>query len=143
MVASVFLSFLTVPSAAEALEEKVTAAIRSTISSLSSPSQALLYSALTNPDHHRQQDSHLALLKNRYLTLKQCVQGAGLAHYPFNSAFFMLLPTDKDAEVLRRHLLTKGLGVVSIPSRDALRVSYSTVSAETIPEMVDILAKNL
>ena len=134
---------MTAPSAAAALEEKVIAAIRSTISALPSPSQALLHSALSDSEYKIQQRQHLNLLNNRYLTLKHCVEKAGLKPYPFNSAFFMLLPTSTNSEAIRKKLLTKGLGAVSIPSGDALRVSYSTVPAAVIPEMVDILAKNL
>jgi len=138
-----FLSFLTNASSASVLEEKVVAAIRSTISALPSPSQALLSSALDDPDYRNQQRSHLNLLKNRYETLKNCVYDAGLKPYPFNSAFFMLLPTERDSESIRQQLLNQGLGTVSIPSGEALRVSYSTVPASVIPEMVEIIAKNL
>ena len=61
----------------------------------------------------------------------------------FNSAFFALVRTPIDAEEMRKYLLTKGVGVVSVPAQKAIRVSYSTVSVENIPKMIAIIAAAL
>jgi aspartate/methionine/tyrosine aminotransferase len=66
-----------------------------------------------------------------------------IPYFPFNSAFFVLVRTKGDAEMTRKKLLTKGVGVVSVPSFQAVRVSYSTVSIEKIPQMIRIIAETI
>ena len=126
-------------SGAAALEEKFIACIRSTVSALPSPSQALVYSALVDPTLDAQIRDIRSVLRERYITLKQELQNSSLLYWPFNSAFFALIHTPQDPEQTRRTLLNHGVGLVSFPSAQALRLSYSTVAQKDIPALIDIV----
>lgn len=125
--------------AAAALEEKFIACIRSTVSALPSPSQALVYSALKDPTLETQIQDIRAVLRKRYTVLKQELDASGLLYWPFNSAFFALIHTPEPPETTRRVLLNRGVGLVSFPAAHALRLSYSTVSEGDIPAMINIV----
>lgn len=126
-------------SGAAALEEKFIACIRSTVSALPSPSQALVQSALVDPTLEEQVQKIRSVLKARYITLKHELQNSSLAHWPFNSAFFALIHTPQDPERTRRRLLDRGVGLVSFPAAQALRLSYSTVARKDIPALIEIV----
>jgi aspartate/methionine/tyrosine aminotransferase len=134
-----FLSFAANPAAAEVLEEKVIACIRSSISALSSIGQALLYEALLAEDLVKQQEQNRQVVRERYQVLKRELAQTKLSYWPFNSAFFAVVNVTEDPELVRHKLLERGVGVVSIPSAGALRISYSTVPAAMLPELVQIL----
>ena len=138
-----FVTFLCNPQAAPVLEEKVIASIRSTVSALPSPSQAMVLKALLSKTLDEEVKEIRGLLYKRYQTLKTAMDARNIPYFPFNSAFFVLVRTPIDAEEMRRYLLTKGVGVVSVPAQQAIRVSYSTVSVEKIPRMIDIIADAL
>ena len=138
-----FVSFLCSPKVAPVLEEKVIASIRSTVSALPSPSQAMVLRALQSETLDAEVKEIRGLLYRRYQTLKSSMDIHDIPYFPFNSAFFALVRTPIDAEEMRKYLLTKGVGVVSVPAQQAIRVSYSTVSVENIPRMVDIIADAL
>ena len=125
--------------AAAALEEKFIACIRSTVSALPSPSQALVHSALIDPTLDTQIQSIRSVLRDRYTTLKHELQQSSLLYWPFNSAFFALIHTPQDPEQTRRKLLERGVGLVSFPAAQALRLSYSTVAQKDIPALIDIV----
>ena len=125
--------------AAAALEEKFIACIRSTVSALPSPSQALVYSALIDPNLDSQIQDIRNVLRRRYSVLKQELDSSGLLYWPFNSAFFALVHTPEDPEKTRRILLERGVGLVSFPAAQALRLSYSTVAEQDIPAMIKIV----
>ena len=134
-----FLSFATSSAASEVLEEKAIACIRSSISALSSIGQALLYEALCAEDLLEQQEKNRTVVRERYQVLKRELSQTKLSYWPFNSAFFAVVNVAGDPEEVRHRLLERGVGVVSIPSAGALRISYSTVPADMLPEMVQIL----
>ena len=129
--------------AAPVLEEKVIASIRSTVSALPSPSQAMVLKALQSETLDAEVKEIRGLLYKRYQTLKTAMDARQVPYFPFNSAFFVLVRTPIDAEEMRQYLLTKGVGVVSVPAQQAIRVSYSTVSVENIPSMINIIADAL
>ena len=138
-----FVTFLCSQQVAPVLEEKVIASIRSTVSALPSPSQAMVLRALLSDTLDTEVKEIRGLLYRRYETLKKAMDALDIPYFPFNSAFFALVRTPIDAEQMRKYLLTKGVGVVAVPAQQAIRVSYSTVSVEKIPEMVNIIAAAL
>lgn len=138
-----FVTFLCSQRAAPVLEEKVIASIRSTVSALPSPSQAMVLRALQSSSLDAEVKEIRGLLYQRYVTLKRAMDAHDIPYFPFNSAFFTLVRTPIDAEEMRKYLLTKGVGVVAVPAQQAIRVSYSTVSVANIAQMVDIIAKAL
>lgn len=138
-----FVTFLCNAEAAPVLEEKVIASIRSTVSALPSPSQAMVLKALQSETLDAEVKEIRGLLYRRYQTLKTAMDARNIQYFPFNSAFFVLVRTPIDAEEMRQYLLTKGVGVVSVPAQQAIRVSYSTVSVENIPSMINIIADAL
>ena len=137
-----FISFNATGEAAKALEEKACASIRSTTSAIPSPSQALVMAALTCPDLEQQLAAIRADIASRYRCLKRELEKSGLDYWPFNSAFFALLPFSGDTHVLRRKLIADGLGVVAMPAAGAIRLSYSTVPEAKIPHMIEILQRH-
>ena len=64
--------------------------------------------------------------------------------YPFNSGYFMCVKLKKvDAEKLRRHLLDRyGVGLISIGERN-LRVAFSCVEEEDLPELFDTMLQGV
>ena len=138
-----FVTFLCSQQVAPVLEEKVIASIRSTVSALPSPSQAMVLRALQSPNLDAEVKEIRGLLYQRYVRLKRAMDAHDIPYFPFNSAFFALVRTPIDAEEMRRYLLTKGVGVVAVPAQQAIRVSYSTVSVANIEQMVDIIAEAL
>ena len=61
-------------------------------------------------------------------------------YYPFNSGYFMCLKLKKiDAEKFRLHLLRKyGVGVISIGQND-IRVAFSCIEEQNIPELFNLM----
>ena len=139
-----FVSFATPsPEAATVLEEKTKSAIRCAISALPSPSQALVMAALRSPSLEAEAASVRSMIYERYQALKSALQGSELDYWNFNSAFFALIDAPKGAEATRQLLLRHDLGVVSVPSVQALRISYSTIPSTRIPELVQILSQHV
>ena len=104
-----FVTFLCGPEAAPVLEEKVIASIRSTVSALPSPSQAMVYRALQSKNLETEVKEIRGLLYRRYQALKNAMDVHEVPYFPFNSAFFALVRTPIDAEEMRKYLLTKVL----------------------------------
>ena len=138
-----FVTFLCSQQVAPVLEEKVIASIRSTVSALPSPSQAMVLRALVSDTLDAEVKEIRGLLYRRYRALKDAMDAKDVPYFPFNSAFFTLVRTPIDAEEMRKYLLTQGVGVVAVPAQQAIRVSYSTVAVDNIPEMVNIIAAAL
>ena len=138
-----FVTFLCSQQVAPVLEEKVIASIRSTVSALPSPSQAMVLRSLRSETLDAEVKEIRGLLYRRYRALKDAMDAKNVPYFPFNSAFFALVRTPIDAEEMRKYLLTQGVGVVAVPAQQAIRVSYSTVSVDNIPEMVNIIAAAL
>ena len=131
-----FVSFEASQPVAAVLEEKVISCIRSTVSALSSPSQALVVAALTSPHLDQEVVAIRSMLRERYRVLKHAIQQSDLVAWPFNAAFFVMIHTPKGAEKTRLALLNIGVGSVAVESVSSIRLSYSTVSVEEIPEMI-------
>ena len=113
------------------------------VSALPSPSQAMVYHALCHPEIDTQIKDIRNTLRTRYESLKSAVSGSELQLWPYNSAFFALVHSPKDPEIMRKSLLTQGVGLVSFPAASALRLSYSTVAASDLPELINRIEKVL
>jgi aspartate/methionine/tyrosine aminotransferase len=126
----------------EALLSKLKCIARSTSGVESGPSQAMVLKALQDPGLEGALSERMNVLRQRYHLLKRELAGLRtdrLIPYPFNSGVFGLigLPSDIDAEAFRQKLLTdQSVGVISMPSVNAIRVAYCSVEDALIPELV-------
>ena len=84
-------------------------------------------------------------MKGRSLAVKKVLDSGKFAdvwsYYPFNSGYFMCLKLKGvEAEPLRLHLLDKyGVGTISTNKTD-LRIAFSCIASQDIPELFDIIA---
>lgn len=127
----------------DALEEKLTAAIRVSVSSVSGTAQAIVLAALDDPALLAQRQALHADLAARWARLRDGLAAAGVPAWPFNAAFFALLPAPTDAEELRHAFLKDGLGLVSAAAGPNLRLSYASLQLDAIDPVVEILAQRL
>ena len=127
-----------------ALEKKTMGIIRATISNCPHPSQTFVIEALRSSQFLAQKEEKFQVMKGRALKTKQVLDSGkydgAWSYYPFNSGYFMCLKLKKvDAEKLRVHLLDKyGVGAISIGKTD-LRIAFSCIAEEDIPELFDII----
>jgi len=131
-----------------ALEQKCGGAIRGSISNVNKPGQSIALAALGHPDFRAQQAEKVAVLRARAEAVRTVVNDPRYADcwdvYPFNAGYFMCLRVkDVDANELREHLLDEhGLGTISLTSTD-LRVAFSCVERDEIPELFDRIAQGV
>ncbi len=127
-----------------ALEKKVMGVIRARISNCPHPSQTFVIEALRSPQFLAQKEQKFQVMKGRALRTKAVLDSgkyeSAWTYYPFNSGYFMCLKLKKvDAEKLRVHLLDKyGVGTIAIGKTD-LRIAFSCIAEEHIPELFDII----
>ncbi|MCL2293365.1 MAG: aminotransferase class I/II-fold pyridoxal phosphate-dependent enzyme [Spirochaetes bacterium] len=130
----------------KALEQKTAGAIRATVSNCNTVSQSLLVKELSNGEYHNEKNLAFRKMQDRYLKVKEVVakmpQDVPLRTLPFNSGYFMAFELlGKDAEKLRKHLLDNyEVGTISI-SNKYLRIAFSAVDAEQIPDLYNIVFK--
>ncbi|MDR2587902.1 MAG: aminotransferase class I/II-fold pyridoxal phosphate-dependent enzyme [Spirochaetales bacterium] len=122
-----------------ALVTKTTAAIRVSFSSSSRIAQSALVKLMTNPSYPVEKEEKLAILKRRYLKVKEILSsrtaGAALRELPFNSGYFMsFLCEGISAEDLRKRLLDKGIGTIALQDR-ILRIAYQSIDEEGLADM--------
>ncbi len=141
-----FLTFSAFGAAAEALAEKAAAILRGTISSVSAPAQAAVLGALASLTLPAEQARVIGVLARRFAALRDALDAQGLHPYPFNSGCFALvpLPPRLEAEATRQRLLLEhSVGVIAVPSSNALRVAFCSIEAEDIPDLVSRLVAGL
>lgn len=136
-----FITFGAQGPLAEALDEKAIAVMRATTSSTVGLSQELVLQALASPSLPQEVSALLTLLEGRYRQLRDGLGQAGLSAWPYNAAFFALVSVDRDPEVVRQDLLAQGVGVISIPTAGAVRVSYASVDEQGIAGLVEALRR--
>lgn len=130
----------------EALVQKTMGAIRSSVSSCSRIGQSLLLAAMESPSYLDETSNVSQEMAKRYAIVKREI-GKRKNHellqpYPFNSGYFCTLACTFDAELLRKYLLEHhGIGTVSI-GPEILRIAYSGVDAERLPEMIDTVYRS-
>ena len=126
----------------DALERKTAGNIRGTVSNASHLSQSIVRKALQTPEVYAEREEKVAILKRRALKVKETVNDPKYADawsvYPFNSGYFMCLGLKTvEAEPLRVHLLdTCRVGLIATGPRD-IRVAFSSVDEENIPDLFD------
>jgi aspartate/methionine/tyrosine aminotransferase len=133
-----FLTFSADGAAGQALAEKAASILRGTVSSLNTPSQVAVLGALTSPTLAAESAAVVAVLAERYAALRDALAKNGLAALPFNSGCFALLPLPdhQDAETLRQRLLKEfDVGVIAVPSANALRIAFCSIEAADIPDL--------
>lgn len=128
-----------------ALTTKFMAAIRSSVSCASTPSQSLVLHALKNDAHNKEKIEIRKMLKRRYDLVRQFVKNhssSNLCALPFNSGYFMSFNVKNGkAEEIRKFLLKNyGIGVVQI-DKNTLRVAFSSIDEEKINEVYEKIYK--
>jgi len=126
-----------------ALEMKTGGAIRGNVSNIANLSQSLLLAAMDSDTYAEEKEEKHSILKKRYHHVKKILkEHPGYSQYfeavPFNSGYFMCvrLKNNPDANSIRKILLEKyDTGVISIG--DLLRISYSSVNQELLPELFE------
>ena len=121
----------------EAYEAKLAGVVRATLSNVPHLSQSLLVSAYQEQQYGNEKDEKYAVLKERYLKVKEILSDPKFADVfrplPFNSGYFMCveLVDGLDAEEIRKKLLEEySTGVVAIGNK--FRIAYSSLPTEHI-----------
>ncbi|MDP2311420.1 MAG: aminotransferase class I/II-fold pyridoxal phosphate-dependent enzyme [Pseudomonadota bacterium] len=141
-----FLTFSADGAAGQALAEKAAAILRGTVSSVSTPSQAAVLGALSSETLAAEHASVVGILAERYVALRDSLAQSGLVALPFNSGCFALLPLPEgqDAEAMRQRLLKEqSVGVIAVPSANALRIAFCSIEAADIPDLVSRIVTGL
>jgi len=128
----------------DALEKKTAGGVRGTISNSPHLSQSIILGSLNSENYKTEKEEKFKILLKRATRVKEVLANKKYTGawdvYPFNSGYFMCLRLKKvDAEELRLHLLDKyGVGVISLGKTD-IRIAFSCVEEENIPELFDII----
>lgn len=128
----------------EALEKKTGGCIRGSISNASHLSQTIVLKSLEDPRYHQEKKEKFEILKSRAAKIQAVLKDdrytSAWDAYPFNSGYFMCLRLKSvNAETLRCHLLDKyGVGLISIGEKN-LRVAFSCLEEEEIPELFNVI----
>lgn len=129
-----------------ALEQKTLGIIRATISSSPHPSQTFILRALRSPGFDGERQAKFAIMKRRANLVKEVLDSGryddAWDYYPFNSGYFMCLRLKRvSAEALRTHALDRyGIGTIAFGETD-LRIAFSCLEDEEIPDLFDLLYK--
>ncbi|MCG6893470.1 MAG: aminotransferase class I/II-fold pyridoxal phosphate-dependent enzyme [Desulfobacteraceae bacterium] len=131
----------------EALEKKTAGCIRGNISNASHLGQSIVLRSLQNQQSPKQIREKYEILHRRALKVQEVALEAKYRDawevYPFNSGYFMCirLRSGIDAEALRVHLLDRyGVGLISIDGAN-LRIAFSCLEEEQIPELFDTVLR--
>jgi aspartate/methionine/tyrosine aminotransferase len=132
----------------DALEQKTAGLIRSTVSNCSHPGQSITLKALQDPSFVSEQQAKIAILRERAEAVRKVVYDPKYADcwkvFPFNSGYFMCLKVKGvDADRVRLHLLDQHqLGVIAL-GKDQVRVAFSCLTVEQIPDVFDRIAASV
>ncbi len=132
----------------EALEKKTAGAVRGTISNSPHLSQSIVLGSLNSDNYKIEKEEKFRIMSNRATRVKEVLASNKYSEawdvYPFNSGYFMCMGLKTvDAEELRLHLLDRyGVGVISLGKTD-IRVAFSCVEEENIPELFDIIFQGI
>ncbi len=129
-----------------ALESKTAGAVRGSISNAANLSQSLLLKAYQSDTYHEEKEDKFELLYSRYLAVKKVVNNPEYSRYftplPFNSGYFMCVKLQEgiDGEQLRNLLLENyETGVINL--NNVIRIAFSSVPEEYIPELFENMYK--
>ena len=132
----------------DALEKKTAGAVRGTISNSPHLSQSIILGSLNSENYQTEKEEKFRIMRNRANRVKEVLTDKKYGHawdvYPFNSGYFMCLRLKTvNAEELRLHLLNAyGVGVISLGETD-IRVAFSCVEEDNIPELFDIIFQGI
>jgi len=132
----------------DALEKKTAGAVRGSISNASHLSQSVILRSMKDAKNSGEKQEKFDILQRRAKRVKEVLAkpeyNAAWDVYPFNSGYFMCLCLKNvDAEKLRVHLLDNyGVGLISIGEKN-LRVAFSCLDEEQIPELFDTILKGI
>jgi aspartate/methionine/tyrosine aminotransferase len=125
-----------------ALEKKLMGAIRSSVSCANTPAQNLTLKVMEDASSAAGKKAFFELLRGRYGAVKRFLAGAAssvLEPLPFNSGYFMSFRCKGiKAETLRRALLEKGIGTISLGD-EYLRVTFAAIEESEIPEVYRVI----
>jgi aspartate/methionine/tyrosine aminotransferase len=129
----------------QALEKKVSGAIRSAVSNCSHPSQSVMVKALASETIIAERQQKKRILEERANRVHKILENPEFAAYwdvyPFNSGYFMCVRLKGlDAETYRKHLLEKyGVGVIADGEHD-IRVAFSAIEADDLEDLFTQMA---
>ncbi len=132
----------------DVLEKKTAGCVRGSISNASHLSQSIVLASMQNEAFAREKADKFDVMQRRAQKVKEVLAEPRYRDawdvYPFNSGYFMCLrPKNVDAERLRVHLLDKyGIGLIAIGNRD-LRVAFSCLEQEQIPELFETVYRGI
>ncbi len=132
----------------DALEKKTAGCVRGSISNASHLSQTLVLKSMQDARFAEETKEKFDILKRRAKRVKEVLADPKYKDawdvYPFNSGYFMCLRLKSvDAERLRSHLLDNyGIGLIAIGGKN-LRIAFSCIEEEDIPELFDIILKGV
>jgi aspartate/methionine/tyrosine aminotransferase len=130
----------------EAMLSKLKFVIRGTVGCPSGPALALIQRALATGTLDDTFHARRAVLARRWRLLSEGLAEAGVDHFPFNSAFFALLPmpAGRSAEEVRLRLLHEHrVGAIAFPLENQLRLAYCSLHEDDVPELVRRVARVL
>ncbi|MBN1758793.1 MAG: aminotransferase class I/II-fold pyridoxal phosphate-dependent enzyme, partial [Chitinispirillaceae bacterium] len=130
------------PELYQALEAKLSGAIRGNISNASNISQALLLSSYKSPTYDDEKKNKYSTLERRYRKIKTLFsEHPEYAEFfqplPYNSGYFMCIRIlSGDAESVRKCLLSKySTGIIA--QQDLLRIAFSSTPLSMIDTMFE------
>ncbi|MEW6672823.1 MAG: aminotransferase class I/II-fold pyridoxal phosphate-dependent enzyme [Thermodesulfobacteriota bacterium] len=132
----------------EALSKKTGGCIRSNISNAARLSQSIVLKSMRDPRYAAEKEEKFTILQRRAKRVKEVLADPKYRTawdvYPFNSGYFMCIRLkDVDAETLRLHMLDKyGVGLISL-GKSNLRVAFSSMEENQIPELFDLVLKGV
>jgi len=132
----------------DALEKKTAGSIRGSISNASHLGQSIVLNSMQGPNYEAEKKEKFEILKSRAQCVKEVLASPKYKEawdvYPFNSGYFMCIRLKSaDAETLRLHLLDKyGVGLISIGARN-LRIAFSCLEENEVPELFDIILQGV
>lgn len=129
------------------LEQKITACIRSSISSSSRVAQSVFRNAIDDEKYIKEKEKKHRILHDRAEIVKDIVYREKYKEfwdvYPFNSGYFICLRIKGiDAESVRRKAL-HDYGVGTIALGNDIRVAFSCIEKENLEEIFEILATSI
>jgi aspartate/methionine/tyrosine aminotransferase len=132
----------------DALERKTAGAVRGSISNASNLSQQLVLRSMQSGEYQFERAAKFDIMKGRAQAVKRTLSDPKYKDawepYPFNSGYFMCLRLKTvDAEALRVHLLNSyGVGLIALGTTD-LRVAFSCLEEEDVPELFDTVLRGV
>lgn len=123
------------------LESKAAGAVRATISNAPNISQSLALKAYNSESYEGGKKKNFELLKSRFREVERVIKdNPKYKNYfeplPFNSGYFMCIRVKGNAEGIRKLLIGRySTGVIS--SGDIIRIAFSSVKKDLIPELFE------